>query len=186
MKHVSKFIVKILVGLALATAISCSESQNRYEPPDQLFSYEVPAGWTMQDSFMKYKICVPLYPASDFTANVNVVYESSNLDLQIYCAQTELLLASLLTEDPSVFEQEILSSSTRYQAMNVRLKDGSLPRMYTFSSPDMLTGATNSITQAIAPAKNGFVIFTFTCREERYEMYSPVFVELIKSASTSG
>lgn len=186
MKNVSEFIVKILVVLALATAISCSESQNRYEPPDQLFSYEVPAGWTMQDSFMKYKICVPLHPASDFTANVNVVYESSNLDLQSYCVQTEALLA-LLAEDPLVMEQEVLSSSTRYQAMNVRLKDGSLPRMYTFTAPDMLTGTTtNSITQAIAPAKNGFVIFTFTCREERHEMYIPVFIELIKSASTSG
>ena len=186
LRNKTSHISALLMGLVLALT-SCSEAQSstkRHKSFDRKFSYEVPSNWILQEiPGLKYNVCFPEFQQLNCIANINVVYEKSRLDPDAYFSSATLYLdRSTVSSGSLTTREEIISSANRFTELGVRLGNGLKPEMYTFTS--VTHGITSHVTQAIAPAKDEYLIFTLTCRDTVSEKYTTKFVDLVRSIST--
>lgn len=130
----------LLACLAIASAVSGETANQRYQAPDNAFSFVPPEGWEQRDMpGLKYKIFIT-QPAEKFAPNLSFVDEHSNASLKDYVDANRKVMA---TTSPNFKEISLapftaegglpgyrLSFKNRYTEVNV------IQTQYYFGTPE--------------------------------------------------
>ena len=148
---------------------------NRYHSADGLFSYEIPLGWEVQEfPGLKYKVC-RTKGHSDAIANINTLYDPSNLGRYDYWEQS----AAAISGNDSYKANEIITSFQKFNSEDPKLTTGSLVTMYSFTSVE--NGVQISQTQALVGTDGGYLVFTLTCSPQDLDYFTDEFKKLVLS-----
>lgn len=156
-----------------------TNNRKRHTSKDGLFSYEIPFGWSCEEfPGAKYQICTPTNITPSEIANINVVFERSNLSqLDYYAASGEVVSRG----NPTV-QSQILASASNWD--DVRLTTGLMVFGFTYNS--MNSGVLSTVSQAFVRVEEGYLVFTLTCRGGNNEKTFPKFKKLVRSIWTTG